>query len=160
MKNNRAAFAQSLIVFLVYLFVTLAVHEYGHLIMIRLLGYEGYVSSDWMSAVQWVKVPSNPFHRFLVGMAGGLTVGLVFGFLYFLDVDKENRFAFIVLVGSNLVYCGYEGYGIMTLERAFMRIGSTLSNAYIILMLALYLYLKKFKKDDIPNPLAPQGSRG
>ena len=147
MKSSRVAFAQGLIIFLIYLFVSLAVHEYGHMIAIRILGYEGYISSDWITGVQWVEVPPVGIHRFYVGIAGGLAVAWVFTFLSLFDVDREDKFAFVILTGGNLVYCIFEGWSLLLLEPSLMRIGSTLSNVFIFLMLVLYLKMGWFKRD-------------
>ena len=147
MKSNRVAFGQGLIIFLIYLVVSLSVHEYGHMVAMRILGFEGYISSNWMSAVQWVEVPAEGIHRFYVGVAGGIAVAWVFAFLYLFDVDREDKFVFLILGGSNLVYSGFEGLSLMALERSLIKLGSNLSNIYIVVMFALFFILKWFRRD-------------
>ena len=147
MKSKRVAFGQGLIIFLIYLVVSLAVHEYGHMVAIRILGFDGYISSNWMSAVQWVELPPEGIHRFYVGLAGGIAAAWVFSFLYLFDVDRENKFAFIVIIGSNLVYAGFEGWSLMALDRNIIKLDSNLSNIYILGIFMVYFYMQWFKRD-------------
>jgi len=131
--------------------IALAVHEYGHLIAHRLLGSEGSISSNALNVVKWMNVSADPTHRFLVGVSGGLAVVLVLGFLYLFDVDRENKFAYLLWAGNNLIYCFFEGYSTMVLDPTYMKWGSNIATVYMATLILHYLFTGRFSLDNLPD---------
>jgi len=107
---------------LIYLFVAMAIHEYGHLLMMRYLEWHGYISSMNLDAVYWYNVPLDEMIRVKVGVAGGLLVVIVYGLMSILDVDNENRYARYYWMIYQFIYALCEGYA-QGYDNSFYAIG-------------------------------------
>lgn len=111
---KKARLLQLILVIATYLMVATAIHEYSHLIALRLTGYEGYIKSTELNAVYFTTFPQDANVRFFVGASGGLGASLVLLVLYLMDVDPENHHTFKILIGYQLIYGFFEGYGFYT----------------------------------------------
>ena len=86
------------------------VHEYGHLIMLRLLGYEGWVGSNHLWKTYTLVVGEmTPRELWLFGFGGGLFQFLVFGFMSFLN-KGEGRVVNRMVAVQGLIYAFFEAY--------------------------------------------------
>jgi len=110
--EERAELLQFTVMWVIYLFVATAIHEYGHLLMMRYLEWHGYISSMNLDAVYWYVVPTDVMIKVKVGLAGGLLVVFVYGLMSIFDVDNENRYARIYWIIYHFIYALCEGYAL------------------------------------------------
>ena len=118
------------------------VHEYGHMLSLRFMGYKGEIRSTMLNAVwpmdyyemSWLEL--RVFY-----LSGGMFQAMVFFALCLFNVDEENRLAnkFIALQG--LVYGLFEGL----CPRELWATGSIFSMilSAIFMMLVLLNWSKK-----------------
>jgi len=87
--------------------VSTPLHEYGHLLAVRVAGGEGAVYSYDLDAMRWETMP-NTKHLWFVYLGGGLFAGLVFLFAYLRCCDWELRFCFMFNAGVQFGYGVFE----------------------------------------------------
>ena len=97
------------------------VHEYGHLIMLRFLGYEGWISAGslWQTHTMVIGSMSSR-DLWLYGFAGGAFQFLVFWFMGLLNRDEGRAVNWMVAV-QGLVYAFFEAADV-SMEGAFFSI--------------------------------------
>jgi hypothetical protein len=97
----------------IYTMFSVAVHEYFHYNVLRMLGGEGYAVFTWFGgAVVIEKFPPNPQAMTLVALAGGVGVGmlLIFSAIWdYISKDFEEMLAELVIGFAQLSYGLYEG---------------------------------------------------
>ena len=109
LKRWALSVAEYIICLLLYTYFTVPVHEFLHLIALRLLGGDGYIVQTWWgAAVTFTKQPSNPI---LVALAGGIGVAALYTLIFYwnyCDGDLEEASAVLPLIGSQLAYGIFE----------------------------------------------------
>lgn len=85
------------------------IHEYGHLVTLRLLGGKGIIESGVLNGVQLVQ-PSRFIHgNVLVAFMGGWSSALIFLVLWALSEDPEDKVARFSIIMYQLIYGALEG---------------------------------------------------
>ena len=135
--GKKINLAEVIPLFFIYGFIALTIHEYGHLISMKFLGVSGYISSNYVDRVFFEVFPQDPNVRFIIGFAGGLAVIIIFGVLYLLDSDLENRFLYFAFIGSNLIYGVCEALAVRDLRPELMTWGSNLGMVFIIIYIII-----------------------
>jgi len=113
--------------------VTTAVHEYGHLLALRLLGFSGEIRSGALNAVYPVfGRPLAWWEHAAVYGGGGFFQAAVFLVLGWLDEDDENRLISLMIAWQGAVYGCFEALA----PRVFWDFG-----AFLGAMAACFLFL-------------------
>lgn len=119
------------------------IHEYGHMLSLRFMGYEGEIRNTMLNAVwpmDYYKMSWLELRIFY--LSGGIFQSAVFATLCLFNVDEENRLAnkFVALQG--LIYGLFEGL----CQRELWEIGSVVS--MIVSAVFMVLVLLKWSKKD------------
>jgi hypothetical protein len=111
-KNGLASIAEFVTCFVLYFWLTVAIHEFLHLSVLRWLGGDGHIIlTGYGGAMVYDKTSSNPYSSLLVGLAGGVGVALIYGLLAlwnWKDADFEEWAALIPISAMQLGYGIYE----------------------------------------------------
>ena len=93
LKNNRIWKASDMLITLVlYYMMGVALHEYWHANVARILGYSASAHFHWFSG--WVDLPvfpTNPLHIILIGIVGGGGVALFYILISLFTNDWETK---------------------------------------------------------------------
>ena len=86
------------------------VHEYGHLLSLRIMGYSGEIRSHALNMVYPIDVAgwTAPERLFFYG-SGGLFQALIFLVLCLWNKDEENRLVNKMVVIQGVIYGLFEG---------------------------------------------------
>ena len=136
---KKARLLQLVLIVTIYLMIATALHEYSHMLALRLSGYEGYIKSTELNAVYFTTFPADPNIRLFVGAAGGVGASLVLLILYLMDVDPENHHAFKILIGYELIYGFFEGYGFYTDNVYQLMNGEILGTVFVMAYLIYHI---------------------
>ena len=142
--EERAELIQYGFMWVLYLFVAQTIHEYGHLLAMKYLGWHGYISSMNLDAVYWYTVPQDLTIKIYVGLAGGFFVVLVYGLMSILDVDPENRHARIYWMIYHFIYALCEGYA-LGYDHSYYAVGQLWGMAAATFWFFLAVISGKFK---------------
>ena len=96
------------------------IHEYGHLLSLRLLGIDGEIRASALNAVY----PSRAligYERLVFYGSGGMVQALVFFILAVKNRDPENRLINIMIAIEGFIYAFFEALA----PRTFWSFGST-----------------------------------
>lgn len=80
------------ITFILYYAVGVALHEYWHANVAKILGYSATANFHWFSG--WINLspyPINPFHIILIGIVGGGGVALFYMLIALFTEDWKTR---------------------------------------------------------------------
>jgi len=88
---------------------SLVLHEYGHMITIRLLGGKGVIESTVLSGVRLIVPPPQKYGNILVAFMGGWFSGLIYLVLWMLSEDPEDKVARFSVFTYQLIYGSFEG---------------------------------------------------
>ena len=112
LKGGLASIAEFVTCFIIYFGLTVAIHEFMHLGVLRLLGGDGHIILTGYGALMVIDIQSsNPYSSFLVGLAGGIGVALIYGLLALWnwnDAEFEEWAALIPISSMQLGYGIYE----------------------------------------------------
>ncbi len=97
------------------------VHEYGHLVALRLMGLHGKIVAVSLNMVYPLQTLSASQARIFYA-GGGLLQAAVFFLLMLRNRDAENRLINMVVAVSGLIYSVFEAFA----PRVFWSLGSTL----------------------------------
>ena len=93
----------------VLLIASSTIHEYGHLVTLRLLGGKGIIESGILNGVI-LRDPSPYLHgNILVAFMGGYSSSLIFLILWVLSEDPESKVARFSIITYQFVYGTFEG---------------------------------------------------
>lgn len=106
-----------LAVLLIYYYVSMVVHEFTHLAILKLLGGDGYI--DWMRGC--VVITSPPLSVFAVACSGGIVLGIVliivtYLLLHYIDFGEEGEIFVLLLIPIavfQVLYGIYEGVSVL-----------------------------------------------
>lgn len=85
------------------------IHEYGHLVTLRLLGGRGIIESGILNGVSLVQPCQYQHGNILVAFMGGWSSALVFLVLWVLSEDPEDKVARFSIITYQLIYGSFEG---------------------------------------------------
>ena len=101
--------------------LTTMVHEFGHLISLKAMGYTGEIRSTVLNAVyptQYALMSASELNVFY--FSGGIFQALIFYIMCLRNSDKENLLANKMIVIQGVVYAVFEGFA----PRAWWEFGS------------------------------------
>lgn len=87
------------------------IHEYGHLLALRLMGYRGAIYSNALNmttAIDYSKLTYIQQRIFF--LSGGIFQALIFMTLCIFDRDEEDKLANKMVAIQGLVYALFEGF--------------------------------------------------
>jgi hypothetical protein len=112
LKNGLASIGEFVTCFILYFWLTLAIHEFLHLNVLRWLGGDGHIIlTSYGGAMVYDVVSPNPYSGILVGLAGGVGVAAIYAVLAlwnWKDADFEEWAALIPIAAMQLGYGIYE----------------------------------------------------
>lgn len=80
------------------------VHEYAHLVVIRLLGGSAVIKSGDLNHANWVFTIPNRGQLPLVYLSGGLATGVIYLLLSIGDSDPETKPIMVAVGVSQIIY--------------------------------------------------------
>lgn len=87
------------------------IHEYGHLLVLRLMGYRGAIYSNALNMTTAIDYNLLTYtQQRLFFLAGGLFQALIFLVMCVFDKDEEDRLANKMVAIQGLVYALFEGF--------------------------------------------------
>lgn len=117
---------------MIFLVITICLHEYAHLQALHLLGGEGYIKYTFLSGMTLVtENPTNPHWHTLTALAGGGIVVLVYYVLDALILEDDTSIALRLVIGHQLPYAIMEGLGLNHLPVCNVAIGLSMIVATI-----------------------------
>jgi len=113
-SNKLESVAELLFYVVVYLMFSVAVHEYFHYNVLRMLGGEGYATFTWFGgAVVITKAPPQPWGMLLVALTGGVGTGIFLiaaAYWDYVSRDFEEMLAELIIGFAQLSYGIFEGF--------------------------------------------------
>lgn len=86
------------------------IHEYGHMLSLRFMGYTGEIRNTMLNAVYPTQYSlMSELERTIFFLSGGMFQALVFSLLCLFNVDEENNLANRVVALQGFVYGLFEG---------------------------------------------------
>ncbi len=85
------------------------IHEYGHLVTLRLLGGRGIIESGILNGVSLVQPCQYQHGNTFVAFMGGWSSAIVFLVLWVLSEDPEDKVARFSIITYQLIYGSFEG---------------------------------------------------
>ncbi len=114
------------------------VHEYGHLIALRLIGEDGYIMASTLNGVYPVNTITGTDAIIFYG-GGGVFQALIFLFMAYQNRDSENWIINLFVATQGLIYGCFEALA----PRAFWNMGAFLGMmAGTGLLVAIILWKK------------------
>ena len=152
LKGGLASIAEFVTCFVVYFGLTVPIHEFLHLNVLRMLGGEGHIILTGYGALMKVDTySSNPYSSLFIGLAGGIGVALIYGLLALWnwnDAEFEEWAALIPIAAMQLGYGIYEAVfvGILPLNTfiAYSWIPASISFA-IVALPALWILFRQIE---------------
>jgi len=139
---------------LILLPACISLHEWGHWFAAALLGYrQGYVTYCWSGGIFHLAEPiRNTLDSALIGVAGGLTVGVIFSAFYFCldwETDMVEKYVLRNYIVSQLIYAYVEMlYGLGIVDLNLLVIVSNIVYPICLYTSLIYLYIHLHKKAD------------
>jgi len=93
----------------ILLTASMAIHEYGHLATLRILGGRGTIDSGILNGVTLNKPCPWPHGNTITAFAGGWTSALTFLLLWALSEDPETKTAKLSIATYQATYGTFEG---------------------------------------------------
>jgi hypothetical protein len=113
-------------------------HEYCHLVALRLLGGRGEIVSWALNEMQWLHDP-NTLQMVATAYAGGVCSGLIWLLLSWRDEDEENRLISRILGLNQIVYGLFEGTAFLLGNYGLIGTGSLIAGTLMIGALVAYI---------------------
>jgi hypothetical protein len=114
MKEKLLSSVELLFYVFVYLMFGVAVHEYLHFNVLRVLGGEGYAVFTWFGGMVVIEMPPpEPWAMTVVALAGGVGVGLLLiatAYWDYVSKDFEEMVAELIVGFAQLSYGLFEGF--------------------------------------------------
>ena len=102
-KNSGIHFAiEFSISWVLFILLAYAIHEYSHLIMLKILGGEGAIT-EW-NLTQPIQMPNIEHGKILVAIAGGWGVMIVYSILMLIIGDLQERCALMIIAIQQGIY--------------------------------------------------------
>ncbi len=102
-KNSGIYFAiEFSISWVLFILLAYAIHEYSHLIMLKILGGEGAIT-EWNLTTP-LQMPGIEHGRILVAVAGGWGVMIIYSILMLLIEDLQERCALLIIAVQQGIY--------------------------------------------------------
>lgn len=113
-KNSGINFAiEFSISWVLFILLAYAIHEYSHLIMLKILGGEGAIT-EWNLTTPMV-MPNIEHGKALVAIAGGWGVMIIYSILMLIIGDLQERCALLIIAVQQGIY----GIGEMLFHMGF-----------------------------------------
>lgn len=128
------------------MYLQLIVHEYSHLLALRLMGYTGEIRSTMLNAVFPTQYSlMQPWQKTTFYFSGGLGQALTFSLMCLYNKDEENRLVNKMIAVWGLIYGAFEAFA----PRAWWDLGSVIGLMISIIFMTLVL-VEKSNKDQSP----------
>lgn len=102
-KNSGIYFAiEFSISWVLFILLAYAIHEYSHLIMLKILGGEGAIT-EW-NLTQPIQMPNIEHGKILVAIAGGWGVMIIYSILMLIIGDLQERCALMIIAIQQGIY--------------------------------------------------------
>ena len=139
--------ALDLIITLTILLISsMAIHEYGHLGALRILGGQGTIDSGVLNGVYLIKPCPWPPANTIVALAGGWTSALTFLVLWALSEDPETKTARLSIAAYQAIYGAFEGLWYTTKNQNLLAAGTILGVAALLTIMITGLLKRGVKK--------------
>ena len=107
----------------VLLIASSTIHEYGHLVTLRLLGGKGIIESGILNGVILKEASPYRYGNILVAFMGGYSSSLIFLILWVLSEDPESKVARFSIITYQFIYGSFEGFWYATGNDAILAVG-------------------------------------
>ncbi len=102
-KNSGLNFAiEFSISWVLFILLAYAIHEYSHLIMLKILGGEGAIV-EW-NLTKPIQLPNIEHGKALVAIAGGWGVMIIYSILMLIIGDMQERCALLIIAIQQGIY--------------------------------------------------------
>ena len=126
------------------------VHEYGHLLSLRIMGFDGAIYARALNMVYPVDIAHMTINQqYLFFFSGGMFQALIFLTLSLWDKDEENRLVNKMVVIQGVIYGLFEGL----MPRMWWEFGASI--ALVISIAFMVIVLAKSSQDPSPVPPTP-----
>jgi len=120
-------------------------HEYCHLVVLRILGGEGLIVSWALNQMQYEQYTRSQL--ILTAYSGGILSGIVWLLLSFHDRDIENRLVSRVIAVSQIVYGIFEGTAFALNTFLLIRLGDLISGILIFGLVVGFVIRSGFRSE-------------
>lgn len=102
-KNTGINFAiEFALSWIIFILLAYAIHEYSHLLTIKLLGGQAAIT-EWNKTTS-ITLPSSPIAQYIVALAGGWGVMLIYSMLLLVIEEKQERCALFIIAVQQGIY--------------------------------------------------------
>jgi hypothetical protein len=120
--------------------IATAIHEYGHLLALRLLGVPGEIRSTMLNAVYPSELITGPNAIIFYG-GGGVVQAIAFSLMAMQNKDAENRLINIWIAIQGLVYGAFEALT----PRSYWNLGASIGTYVALFIIIGFVLWKKPK---------------
>lgn len=125
------------------LVIGVPIHEYGHMLSLRFMGYTGEIRNTMLNAVFPTQYHlMNDLEKTIFYLSGGMFQALVFTLLCISNADEENKLANRIVAIQGFIYGLFEGL----CPREMWGIGSVISMIVSLIFLS-WVFFRWNKKD-------------
>jgi len=131
----------------------LSLHEWGHWFVAYSLGYkDGVVEFTWAGGFFILKEPlKNVCDSFLIGIAGGFTVGILYTIFYYCldwETDAIEKYVIRNYILHQFAYGYLEGcYSIGIFDYVILQLISNILYPILLYSTLIYIFIK-YREDD------------
>ncbi len=119
------------------------IHEYGHLVTLRLLGGRGVIESSILTGVQMKEPCQYSQGNNVVAFMGGWSAGPIFLLLWVVSEDPEDKVARFSIAIYQLIYGTFEGVWFILKNDVFLLAGVVLGVGLMLLTMITALVRRK-----------------
>lgn len=127
----------------ILLVASTTIHEYGHLVTLRLLGGRGVIESNILTGVQMKQPCQYSYGNNIVAFMGGWSAGLIFLLLWVVSEDPEDKVARFSIAIYQLIYGTFEGVWFILGNDVFLLVGVLLGVGLMLLTMITALVRRK-----------------
>lgn len=115
------------------------IHEYGHLVTLRLLGGRGAIESNILNGVRMLQPCQHEYGNNIVAFMGGWSSALIFLMLWAVSEDPEDKVARFSIVIYQFIYGAFEGVWFMLQNEVLLLVGVLLGLGVMFLTMVTAL---------------------
>lgn len=103
--------------------VSSSIHEYGHLVTLRVLGGKGAIDSGVLNGVRMIEPTRYPLGNIFVAFMGGWSSAAIFTVLWALSEDPEVKVSSSCIITYQFIYGQFEGFWYATANDGLLMVG-------------------------------------
>lgn len=132
-----------------YFIIANAIHEYGHLIMLRFLGYEGEIRSVALNRTYfYVTEHMTQLESNLIYLSGGLFQALIYLMLCIGNKDEEHLMVYKMMIINGFIYGLFEAFT----AKAWWDIGATITLFIAVIFMTVSLISRSSRASSQSQP--------